>query len=431
VTRRIVAAILLVTSISLTVFAVPLGLVIQKHYRDEALVELDRELTAATIEVPGDFGSRAAPIAFPADDIDYGVYLPSGRRHSGKGPIRGDSYVRRAARGEEVQGQAGGRLVAVVPLVSHEKVYGIVRGSRSDDELRERILRSWIEVAVLGIAIIDVVAILAVRLARRLDRPIEELVRVATELGDGDFGVRGERSGITELDRALDALSATARRLGAVLDRERAFSADASHQLRTPLTGLRVTLEELRRMSDPPPEQLDRAVAQVDRLERTIADLITLARDRAPVRAPLDLEATLAELDHAWGWQLDRLDRRLVLVRPDGLPEVRVSAAAVRQILDVLVSNAIDHGAGAVTITAREVADSLAIDVTDEGSGRIEDPDRLFVRRSADKTPDESGHGIGLALARTLAEAEGGRLLLRNPGPEPTFTLLFPSAEQA
>jgi signal transduction histidine kinase len=98
------------------------------------------------------------------------------------------------------------------------------------------------------------------------------------------------------------------------------------------------------------------------------------------------------------------------------------SAAAVRQVLTVLLDNAVVHGAGPVTVTVRDVGGAVAVEVGDEGPGMPEDGGDLFSRR-----PRADGHGIGLALARRLAEAEGGHLRLARPAP-PVFALLLPAA---
>jgi signal transduction histidine kinase len=96
-----------------------------------------------------------------------------------------------------------------------------------------------------------------------------------------------------------------------------------------------------------------------------------------------------------------------------------VSASAVRQVLDVVLANASEHGAGSVMLRARSAPGAIVIDVADEGPG-VADIGAPFERRSGE------GHGIGLALARTLAEAEGGRLVLERPGPNPVFSLVLP-----
>ncbi len=107
------------------------------------------------------------------------------------------------------------------------------------------------------------------------------------------------------------------------------------------------------------------------------------------------------------------------------LDPVWASTGAVRQMLDVLVSNAARHGAGTLTVAAHNIPGGVAIEVADEGPGVTGDPDRIFVRRDS----AERSHGIGLALARSLAEAEGGRLLLRPGGPGATFALLFSTSD--
>jgi signal transduction histidine kinase len=112
-----------------------------------------------------------------------------------------------------------------------------------------------------------------------------------------------------------------------------------------------------------------------------------------------------------------------VSMAPDA-PAGRASEAAVRQVVDVLLDNAVVHGAGTVTLTLRDAGQILAIDVADEGAGPP-DPALVFQRRDG-AVP---GHGIGLALARSLAEAEGGRLLLSRAAP-PVFSLLLPTTRR-
>jgi signal transduction histidine kinase len=106
------------------------------------------------------------------------------------------------------------------------------------------------------------------------------------------------------------------------------------------------------------------------------------------------------------------------------VPEVVTSEAAVAHILEILLDNAVSHGSGAVTVSVRRAGSGVAVDVADEGEGIVGDAATVFARRS----PSEHGHGIGLALARSLAEAEGGQLVLRGLGAHPVFSLVLPGA---
>jgi signal transduction histidine kinase len=266
--------------------------------------------------------------------------------------------------------------------------------------------------------------LLARRQARRLSAPLESLAGAAQRLGEGDFSVRTTASGIPEIDAAGSALNVTADRLDDLVGRERAFSSTASHQLRTPLTGLRLTLETA--LVAPEPAQraaVIRALESADRLERTIVDLLSLARHTPADRAVLPLPALVADWTSAWAPVLAGLDRELRVHVAPSLPAGRASEAAVRQVVDVLLDNAVVHGAGTVALVVRDAGATVAIDVSDEGEGPTE-PDEVFRSRAA----APPGHGIGLALARALAEAEGGRLVLRRAR-RPVFSLLLPAAK--
>jgi signal transduction histidine kinase len=138
---------------------------------------------------------------------------------------------------------------------------------------------------------------------------------------------------------------------------------------------------------------------------------------------PLDLDTLIGELSPEWGARLALHGRDLVVrVDPDA-PHARASGAAVRQVLGVLLDNAVTHGRGTVTVAVREAPGAVAVDVADEGPG-VHDPENALFAGQADR---RDGHGIGLALARRLVEAEQGRLTLTRVSP-PVFTLLLPTA---
>jgi signal transduction histidine kinase len=251
---------------------------------------------------------------------------------------------------------------------------------------------------------------------------VRRLRDAAVRLGDGDFTVTPPQSGLAELDDAADALATTARHLGRLVERERAFSADASHQLRTPLTSLRLTLETelLSPRSDPVPA-LEEALHDVDRIEATLTQLLALARDAPADRGPLALDAVLLAAEQRWRRPFAAAGRSLVVDAEDAVPLVHASAAALATVVDVLVENALEHGAGRVVLGAGAARPTgVSITVTDEGALNG-DPSGVFERRA----PDATGHGIGLALARSLAHAEGAKLRVARSAPT-TFELLVP-----
>lgn len=312
-------------------------------------------------------------------------------------------------------GPVGSEQVLAVPVLSGARLTGVVRASVPQAELTRRVGLTWLAMAGLAIAAVVAAWLVARRIAARLTRPLDRLAAAATQLGEGDFTVRAPRAGITEIDEVGSALDVTAARIGDTLDRERAFSAEASHQLRTPLTGLRLQLEAaLEEPAQDPYAAIRAGIGSADRLERTIEDLLALSRERRAPRAELDLDAVLTEL-RATIWA----DGRTLRIEDLDPPPARASAAAVRQVLAVLLDNAVAHGRGTVTVTARDAGGALAIDVADEGPD-LGDIDPF--------TKTATNHGIGLRLARSLAEAEGGRLRLSRPDP-PTFTLLLPGVD--
>ena len=420
----------LAATLATTLFGLPLAYGLSQYFLYDESSELERVADVAALSVTFDLASGKAP-ADPAgsqDDVSVGFYDVTGARINGDGPLRADPTAADALVDGRVSStdDVDGTQVVAVPVTDGTRVVGTVRAASDYSGVRLRIAGAWVVMLGLAAVAITLTWLLARRQARRLASPLESLAATAQRLGDGDFSARTHSSGIPELDAAGLALNSTAERLGALVDRERALSADASHQLRTPLTGLRLGLETALEL--PPEEQrasIESAIDSADRLERTISDLLTLARDSGPHGRPLHVPELIEELRAGWAPLLSQQDRALVVHVDDGLPDTGVSAAAVRQVLGVLLDNATVHGAGTVTLTVRDAGGVLALDVADEGSGPA-DTSRLFLRG----TDRDDGHGIGLALARTLAEAEGGRLRLRQPSP-PVFSLLLPAATPA
>jgi signal transduction histidine kinase len=400
-----------VAASAVVLFAIPLAVALQRLYRDEAIVALERDATRISAAVPDDIASHPRPVRLVAElsrRLSIGVYDRDGDRVTGRGPSY-STVAGRAGDGRVHEAVEHGLLTVSAPVPSDETIVAVIRVAMPYERVTHKAERAWLLMGALAILVVGLAALVARRQAGRLAAPLERLTQDAQALGSGDFTIRARSVGVREADAASQALEATARRLGDVLDRERAFSAHVSHQLRTPLTGLLLGLEA-GLDEDDPHAVLRTALERGEHLQEIIDDLVRLSRGSTADRGVLDVRALLDEV---------RSRADVTVHVEDGLPEVRASPAAVRQILHVLVDNAATHGAPPITVSATEAGTGLSIEVTDMGPGIAEGADVFRAR--------EDGHGIGLALARSLAEAEGGRLVIRRPSP-PAFSLLLPSS---
>jgi signal transduction histidine kinase len=425
VRRRIVALSILVAVLATTLFGVPLAVGVAKYYLDDERSELERLADSVALTLSSTYARGDTPTAVPGAEkgTSVALYGPDGTRQLGAGPVRLDTPVPEVDDDRVVVGHSDSELTVAVPISDGTQVLGVVRAATPRTEVWQRTVLTWLAMAVLGVFAVGVSWTLAQRQARRLAAPLEGLSTAAVRLGGGDFTVRTDRSGIGEIDSVGGSLDTTAQRLGELLARERAFSADASHQLRTPLAGLRLQLESaLERPGTDLAKAITAGLATTDRLERTIDDLLALARDRQPHGGVVAVRTLLATVETDWHGLLAEQGRALRIdVRPD-VADRQVSAPVLSQIMTVLLDNALRHGRGAIQVTARDIAGAVAVDVTDEGPGIAPDLDPFLSRTQA------SGHGIGLALARRLAEGDGGRLRLARPVP-PTFTVLLPTRD--
>lgn len=423
--RRLVVAIVAVAAGAVALFALPLGIAVQRSYTDEELLRLQRDTVAATraIDIGGP-GDAADPLELPPSRDRLGVYDARGHRIAGRGPVTADRIVLDALRGRRPADRSGADdLVAAVPLLTSERVVGALRAERGDGAVERATRRAWIALAAIAVAVVALASLGALVLSRRLALPLERLAVAARRLGSGDFSMRAPVTGLPEADEVARALDTTAARLDELVSRERAFSVDASHQLRTPLAALRIELESLQLEGDASP-QLARAVAQLDRVEQTIETLLALARDAPRGDVRVDLVSLVDEAAERWHGTFAAAGRPLRTKVPAGAQWAEASPEVVEQVLEVLLDNALKHGAGEVGVALRERDGWIVVEVSDHGNGFQGDPEDAFARRSS----GAAGHGIGLALARSLAHAEGGRLSAATGPAGPVVTLMLRGA---
>ncbi len=279
-------------------------------------------------------------------------------------------------------------------------------------------------VAGLMVAAAALAAWLAAVLAVRVARPVEELAEAAGRLAAGDPRPLGRRYGVTDLDQLADGLDSSARRLSSLLAADRELAVDASHQLRTPLTALSMRLEEMMAAADDPDvvrEEGSAALAQAERLADVVSQLLSPAR-RATTAELTDIDEIVQQQVIEWDPAFRRAHRKLSVIGVRGL-EAHVTPGGLAQVLATLLDNALMHGGGTVTIQTWENARSVVIEVRDEGKGVAPELVSRIFERSVSGRPE--GTGLGLALARTMAAADGGRVVLVKPKPA-TFAVFLP-----
>jgi signal transduction histidine kinase len=296
-----------------------------------------------------------------------------------------------------------------------------VTASAPRAELDEHVRNVWLLVGGLGAAGVGLATALAGLRARRLVRPLDAVAQTSRELGNGDFSARAERSGVPEIDAVAQALNASGARIAEMVAREREFASNVSHQLRTPLTALRLRLEEVADLDDREARaaEAELALAEADRLEATISALLRHARsgDRTDT-GDLDVDGLVGQHVKRWEPVFQREERVLRVEAGAGAARARSSPAVAGQVLDVLLENALRHGRGEVAVSTGADERHVWLAVEDQGPGIPESGRDIFERGIS----NAHSSGIGLHLAHTLAQAHGGHLALARHRP-PRFEL--------
>ncbi len=405
--RRLIVTTALIALAALMVAGIPLGIVETRRARSDELARLEREAddVAATLDDRLEHGEVPSPAQLATlVPPGHAVFIRRGRVRVRAGAIPA---------GPVLVGRSGANQGTSVTIV--------ISSDGVDDRQRD----VWLLIAGLIVAGTTAAAGLAVLQARRLTRPIDRLVATSEQLGAGDFSARTGPLSVPELDRVGRSLDDAAAQIARLMGRQREFAANVSHQLRSPLTGLRLRLDELAAYGeDPETRTREVAAAQdvTDRLERTVTDLLTLARaGTAGTPAAVDLARLAGQHARRWEPAFARAGRTLVLDAKAPVP-VRVTPGGVAQALDVLVENGLRHGRGRVTITAAGDHEGAVLAVGDEGPGIAPADEELIFERDVSRS---GSTGLGLSLARALVEADGGRLLLARASP-PRFEIRVP-----
>ena len=282
----------------------------------------------------------------------------------------------------------------------------------------------WLSARVIALVVVAAVVAFAAGIAmaiwqaNRLTAPLVYLAASAEQLGAGQVRPQLEPSGVEEIDLVAAELARSADRMAARLAAERQFAADASHQLRTPLTALTMRIEEIMLATDDPAvsEEARISLEQVERLVRVVDDLLASSRRaQGGTTEAVQLLDVVHQQEEEWQPTFASVGRRLA-VEVDSTTQVLATPGALAQVLATLIENSLKHGAGTTTVRARTGAPSgtVVVEVADEGAGV---PDDLAPRIFEREVTSGRGTGLGLALARDLASADGGRLELAQRRP--------------
>ena len=408
--RRLLISMIAVAVAAVLALGLPLGFVLTRLQFDEANQQLHRDAQTVANSLQERWDSSLPPDATQLALALTDRYVVI--RQNGGGVIR-----------EGVRLRPGDSMsqAATTPNFT-------VTVAADDSFVSGNVAKALLLIFAVALVAVGIAVVLGLGYARRLLRPLQELATAADRLGSGDSSPLGRRYGIQELDRVAEGLDGSAQRINELLSAEREFSVDASHQLRTPLTALSMRLEEMIDAADQPEvvrEEGAAALAQTERLAEVVGQLLGRARRSSSGDPALSsVDEIVGQQVVEWEPAFRRIDRRLMVTGERGLYAFATPGGA-SQVIATLLDNALVHGAGTVTIRTSRTRRSVVVEVRDEGSGvPAELAPRIF-ERSVSGSP--GGTGLGLALARTIAAADGGQVVLVRPRPA-VFALFLPHA---
>ncbi len=396
------------TSLVLVAFLVPLGLLIRWGTEERAVSAASSQASALSpVVATAERGAETVSLALAGVTAETGhpftVFYPDGRSVGSE--VEPSPAVQLAAtRGESLTADAdGGREVLVA--VGLPDGTAVIRTFVPDDELTEGVLRTWLLLALLGIALVALGVFLADRMARRLVRPLVDASLVSRRLARGELDARVEPGGTAEVQEVATGLNRLAGRITTMLADEREAVADLSHRLRTPLTALRLEAEAL-----DDPDEARRVGDSVDALERAVTQVINDARRRGsaePGEAVCDAAAVVGERVAFWSVLAEDTDRAVSVSLAHGPVWVRSTAADLAAAVDALLGNVFAHTPDGTSFTLELAAgvDGGATLVVSDGGPGFDHSD--VVERG---TSRGASTGLGLDIARRVAEASGGQL---------------------
>jgi signal transduction histidine kinase len=439
VSRRVLLGYLGLVVVVLAALEVPLGIQNSRTERRDLEAKVERDATAlaslATDALRSPSRNRLRPLAAVA----YGYGRDTGGRvvvvdrrgvaavdtrplGAGAQSFASRPEIAAALRGRIAVGTRPSTalhtnlLYVAVPVATGGRVEGAVRITYPTSTVDTRIRRYWLVLGAIAAVVLAVAVLVGIRLAAFVVRPLSRLEDAAVAVGGGDLEARApEDVGPPEVRSLARVFNETTAKLERLLRSQEEFVADASHQLRTPLTALRLRLENLERdVASAGRPELDGAVAEVERLGLLVDGLLALSRAAAGAAPAEDLDLEKLVRERVGAWSALAQERGLHLVaETDGVLSAHASPERLRQVLDNLVENAfeVSDAGSTVTVSARPASPWAEVRVRDQGpgldaEGRRRAFDRFWRGRGGE------GSGLGLAIVRRLVEADGGEVEL-------------------
>jgi len=310
-------------------------------------------------------------------------------------------------------------LATAVPVLEHGRPAGAVRITQSVSAVSRAVRTSLLDLAALAGVVLLLGLAAGALIARQIAKPIRRLDRAARQVAEGELDTSVAIEGSSEqrsLGRAFNEMTQRIRRLLRV---QQDFVADASHQLRTPLTGLRLRLENLadRQAGDPETAaELEASMGEIDRLSQIVDELLILSRagEHELPGEPVDLGEAASRA--AERWRRSAAERRIeIAVHSDGAATAWCARPDLDRSIDALVENALRYSPSGSQVTIASAPGR--IEVLDEGPGLEPGEEQAvferFSRGSAGRH-GPSGTGLGLPIARELTRQWGGEVSLRN-----------------
>jgi signal transduction histidine kinase len=393
------------TSLVLVAFLVPLAVLIRSGTAEQAVSEASGQASALALLVATadrDAVDLALDTVQAGTGHPFSVFYPDGAV-LGASTERSAAVELAASGAESLTVQtADGRDVLVAVGLPDEGGTGVVATSVPASELTEGVVRTWVVLLYLGVGLVALGVVVADRLARSMVRPVVDASAVAHRLARGDLDARTDPAGPPEIQAVATGLNHLAARISGMLRDEREAVADISHRLRTPLTALRLEAEAL-----PDEPRSDRIVKSVDALERAVTQVIADARSRGgDPDTSCDAAGVVSDRIEFWSVLAEDTDRPLTVRIADGPVLVRASAADLAAGVDALLGNVFAHTPDGTpfAIKLEPESDSVRLVVADGGPGfTVPHP----VGRG---TSQAASTGLGLDIARRVAESSGGRL---------------------